>query len=228
MDEQGWDIANDPEGMLAVIYQMASTRRLRLYGVACVRRIWHLLQDERSRQVVEIAERYADRMASEAELTQANTLATEVAENFFTQNWDEYAINAADAAGCTVMDGSDGIFTYSYPLTVCATKCVDVHIGDADAERAAQADLLREIFANPFRQLSFDAVGLIPTVTSLATAAYEERALPSGELDRARLAVLSDALEDAGCDNADILDHLRSASPHVRGCWALDLILGRE
>jgi hypothetical protein len=65
-------------------------------------------------------------------------------------------------------------------------------------------------------------------VTSLATAAYDERILPSGELDPARLAVLSDALEEAGCDDPDILNHLRSSGPHVRGCWAVDLILGNS
>ncbi len=66
---------------------------------------------------------------------------------------------------------------------------------------------------------------LTPTVTSLAIAAYEERSLPSGELDTARLAILADALEDAECDNTDILTHLRGPGPHVRGCWPVDLCL---
>ena len=43
-----------------------------------------------------------------------------------------------------------------------------------------------------------------------------------------RLAVLFDALEEAGCDDAEILNHLRSPGPHVRGCWAVDLLLGKE
>jgi hypothetical protein len=64
-------------------------------------------------------------------------------------------------------------------------------------------------------------------VTGLAPAAYEERALPSGELDPARLAVLADALEDTGCADSEVLGHLRGPGPHVRGCWALDLILGK-
>jgi hypothetical protein len=61
----------------------------------------------------------------------------------------------------------------------------------------------------------------------LATAAYELRSFPSGEIDPARLAVLADALEDAGCQDAELLGHLRSPGPHVRGCFALDAILGR-
>jgi hypothetical protein len=69
---------------------------------------------------------------------------------------------------------------------------------------------------------------LTPQVVALAQAAYEQRELPSGALDAARLAVLADALEEAGCTDADILNHLRSPSPHVRGCWAVDLTLGKE
>jgi hypothetical protein len=67
-----------------------------------------------------------------------------------------------------------------------------------------------------------------PFVTSLAAAAYDERILPNGQLDPARLAVLSDALEVAGCTDADILTHLRSPGLHVRGCWAVDAILTKE
>ena len=88
--------------------------------------------------------------------------------------------------------------------------------------------LLRDIFGNPFRPISINPIWLTPTVTTLATASYEERIMPSGELDPARLAVLSDALEEAGCDSPDILAHLRSPGPHVRGCWPVDLLLGKE
>jgi len=65
-------------------------------------------------------------------------------------------------------------------------------------------------------------------VVALAQAAYDERELPAGTLDLARLAVLADALEEAGCTAQTILDHLRGPGPHVRGCWAVDLILGKE
>jgi hypothetical protein len=87
--------------------------------------------------------------------------------------------------------------------------------------------LLHDIFGNPFRPVLIEPKWLTPIVTSLAAAAYEERSLPSGELDLARLAVLADALEEAGLREQPILDHLRSPGPHVRGCWPLDLILGR-
>jgi len=65
-------------------------------------------------------------------------------------------------------------------------------------------------------------------VPKLATIAYEERVLPAGTLDPALLAVLADALEEAGCADAELLGHLRGPGPHVRGCWVVDLLLGKE
>jgi hypothetical protein len=62
----------------------------------------------------------------------------------------------------------------------------------------------------------------------LAQAAYDDRHLPEGTLDPARLGILADALLDAGCDDEELLAHLRSPGPHVRGCCAVDAVLGRS
>jgi len=102
-----------------------------------------------------------------------------------------------------------------------------------DRERAvaeaAHCALLRDIFGSlSFRPVVIDPAWRTPTVHALAQAAYDTRILPSGALDNARLAVLGDALEEAGCDNADILNHLRQPGEHVRGCWVVDLLLGKE
>ena len=93
---------------------------------------------------------------------------------------------------------------------------------------AELAGLLREVLGNPFRPVSLDPSWRTADVLSLAQAAYEERTLPAGTLEPARLALLADALEDADCDNEEILGHLRGEGPHVRGCYALDLVLGRS
>ena len=92
------------------------------------------------------------------------------------------------------------------------------------AERVGQVRLLSEVFGNPFRPPSLPPHLLAwndGTVPRLARAIYDERAFD-------RLPILADALEDAGCTNADLLSHLRGPGPHVRGCWALDLLLGKE
>lgn len=93
------------------------------------------------------------------------------------------------------------------------------------AERAYHSHLLKDLVGNPFRPTSITPELRTRTIRALAQAAYEERILPSGELDAVRLAVLADALEDAGCTNPDILDHLRGAGPHVRGCFVVDSCL---
>jgi hypothetical protein len=100
-------------------------------------------------------------------------------------------------------------------------------VGDP-VELAAQCRLLRCVFGNLFRPLLPDPAWRTPTVVSLAHAAYEERLLPSGELDPARLAVLCDALLDAGCPpDHELLTHLRGPGPHVRGCWTVDCLTAR-
>jgi hypothetical protein len=95
-----------------------------------------------------------------------------------------------------------------------------------EREPPIQSALLRDLLGpRPFRPVALDPAWRTPDGLSLAQAAYEHRALPAGTLDPARLGLLADALEDAGCDNPDILGHLRGPGPHVRGCWAVDLLL---
>jgi hypothetical protein len=96
--------------------------------------------------------------------------------------------------------------------------------GGARAAPFAQANLLRDIFGNPFRPVVVDprrAAWNNGLVLKLARTTYDDRAFD-------RLPVLADALEDAGCSDAQLLGHLRGSGPHVRGCWALDLILAKE
>ena len=92
-------------------------------------------------------------------------------------------------------------------------------------EYREQALLLREVIGNPFRPVTIVPAHRTPSVVSVAQAAYDDRQLPRGELDPQRLAVLADALEDAGAPD-ELVAHLRSPGPHVRGCHAVDLCLG--
>lgn len=81
--------------------------------------------------------------------------------------------------------------------------------------------LVREVFANPFRQhLTFNRDWLTENVLNLARHA-------EATADFAVLPVLADALQDAGCDRDDVLDHLRSGGPHMPGCWAIEWVLNQ-
>jgi hypothetical protein len=95
------------------------------------------------------------------------------------------------------------------------------------AERVAHLALVRCVFGNPFRPVTIDPAWLTPTVLSLAQAAYDNRDLPAGTLQPDRLAILGDALEEAGA-GGEIVEHLRSPDPHIRGCFVLDLVLEKE
>jgi hypothetical protein len=98
------------------------------------------------------------------------------------------------------------------------------------SHRQERAILIRDIFGNPFRPAAWDPVWLSwngGTIPTLAQSAYDDRELPSGYLDRVRLALQADMLEDAGCSDPAILEHLRGPGPHVRGCWIVDLLLGK-
>jgi hypothetical protein len=95
-----------------------------------------------------------------------------------------------------------------------------------DDERRQQAGVLRDLFGNPWRPVALGGAWLTPTVSTLARAVYEHLDLPAGTLDPARLAVLADALEEAGCNDATVLGHLRGPGPHARGCHLLDVLMG--
>jgi hypothetical protein len=88
-------------------------------------------------------------------------------------------------------------------------------------EQVTQSRLVREIFGNPFRAVAINQSWLTRNVCALSDGIYEERAFY-------RLPVLADALEEAGCDNADILNHCRQPGEHVRGCWVVDLVLAKQ
>jgi len=91
--------------------------------------------------------------------------------------------------------------------------------GDVPAMLRTQCGILRDIFGNPFRRVTFDPQWLTFTVLALAQTMYDSR-------DFSAMPILADALQDAGCDSDDVLAHCRSAGPHVRGCWVIDLLLG--
>ncbi|MBN9122540.1 MAG: hypothetical protein J0I06_25905 [Planctomycetes bacterium] len=80
---------------------------------------------------------------------------------------------------------------------------------------------MRELFGNPFRPVPFAPEWRTDTVLALARQMY-------GARDFSAMPILADALQDAGCDNDDVLRHCRDKALHVRGCWVVDLVLGKD
>ena len=212
MTEAEWLACNSTQRMLAFLGNRASDRKLRLFACACCRRSWDRLNDERLRLSIETAERFADGLVGQKKRGSAFA----AAKNPGTHSTTSPACVGFAASLCSVKDVRLWINTIWFQS-----------VGGGRHE-AATADLLREVAGNPFRPPTADPRWLTPNVVDLARTVYEERELPSGELDRTRLAVLADALLDAGCDDEEILDHCRSEGPHVRGCWAVDLLLEKS
>ena len=215
MTEAEWLTAVSPWGMLEYLEKYVGSRKKNLFAAACVRRLWHLLPGPQCRQAVEMLERFVDGEVTSDELASARDAAT--AEGAArhpgsNQNSGIYATIAASH--------DDPEFTAAFAVDAMGWTQVGTSEAISRAEEQAQCDLLKDIFNNPFRPVAVDPHWLTSNVVDLARTIYEERAFE-------RLPILSDALQDAGCENADILSHCLSEGPHVKGCWVVDLLLGK-
>jgi hypothetical protein len=219
MTEEEWLTATDPQPLLESLEGNASARKLRLFAVTCCRQTSHLIRYANSWKALETAERYADRLVPWQVLQQTVETAYTPYEGRVSDMVSE-AANIDPEFSCWRAERA----------AEQAMRVISEAIGDHQTDcglKPLQSDRLRDIF-NPFRPVTLDRSWLTPTVRSLAQAIYEDRQLPSGLFDNQRMDVLADALEEAGCDNADILGHLQNGGDHVRGCWAIDLLLGKE
>jgi hypothetical protein len=233
MTEAEWLACDDPMAMALFLQPAwkARERKRRLFGVACCRRVWDVIAEKHSREAVEVAEQYADGDASHVALFGAEMVAREVADSWIIPAHDDPAFLPSHAGEFGVWAAivvSDNLSERAFESVNHALRYLGDPARPVAAELAAQARLARDIFGNPFCAAVFDADWRTTDVVALAQACYSERRLPDGELHADCLAVLADALEEAGCTDANLLDHLRSPGPHVRGCWALDLILGKS
>jgi hypothetical protein len=208
MTEAEWLACEDPQQLLEVVREKASERKLRLYACGSVRRHQQTFESDRINQVVDVAERFADGMASEQERIAAHREAGHLicpdAPDIYCITW--YALeNPEHLLGDLV-----GVSSYELGRP-----------GSSVQLWSDMRSVLLDLFGNPFRPITPNPSWLTPTVTSLAQGIYEDRAFD-------RLPILADALEDAGCTNADILEHCRGPGPHVRGCWVVDLLLDKS
>jgi hypothetical protein len=240
MTEQEWLECTDLRPILKRA-RKKSERKLRLFAAACCRRVWHLFPHPTLQEVVSAVERFVDGGLSREELLASKEHAKEAAWRARVSQWDwstsavktYHAILAITApnAGWVARTVSGEVALarwFLVPLNMDVVERSRVETAVWRDELTAHCALARDILGNPFRPVTVDRAWFTRTAIRLAQAGYEERALPAGTLEPDRLAILADALEDAGCDDANILGHLRSPGPHVRGCWALDLLLGKS
>jgi hypothetical protein len=196
--------------MLLFIRGKASDRKLRLFAVGCCRRVMNLITRKAHRKAIVVCERFVDGLADDDECTAAfERLDQDDTTPGMAHLLEEDAFGAAywSIQGCGHL--------------ICFQPGVD-NGGELEAlERGVQSHLLRCIFGNPFRPVSFSPAWRTGTALALARQMYDSREFGA-------LPILADALQDAGCDNADILSHCSGLGPHVRGCWVVDLVLGKE
>ena len=210
MTEKEWLKCADPAKMLLAIRDSASLRKLALFAVGCCRQDQELMRDRQDRRAIEWAERFADRQLSPDDRRGPS-------------DGDCYLMAAAAnrclAAGAAAITG-DAEETYRYALETAGL--LRSGLGYAPREvMGLQVTLCRDIFGNPYRLVKMLPAWRTSTVTALARTSYKSRCFDA-------LPILADAIEDAGCNDAAILQHLRGPGPHTRGCWPLDLILGEE
>jgi hypothetical protein len=247
MTEQEWLACTDPTPMLEFLRGKASERKLRLFAVVCCRRAPHLLPDRGVERLLDVVERYADGLASEEEVTafHCEWLSLDVgrpSQVFFAAmpaGW-RYVGSILQGTVTTIANlvheiadvirerANDREAALRAPPgeEIRAARLARASAETArSGERATQSSLLRDIFgALLFRSIATDPARLAwneSKVRQVAQAIYDERAFD-------RMPILADALEEAGCTGADILTHCRLPGEHLRGCWVVDLLLGKQ
>ena len=222
MKEAEWQACTAPQPMLEYLRGKVSDRKLRLFGCACCRRVWSLLS-RKSRKSLVIAERYSDGEVSGSELFLAYFRAGLKAK--VENRRDETAEGTAMSAVAWVCDPPmfDSL-SMAVEMGVELAAASESYPIDPDRladARRKQVSPLRCIFGNPFHPVSLNPSWQTSAMTGSADCIYKERRFQD-------LPKLADYLEDMGCTNEDILNHCRKPNEHVRGCWVVDLILGKK
>jgi hypothetical protein len=227
MTEAEWIACEDTE---QILYTSISTRKMRLFLCGCCRHIDHVLPAKFRSTLLELAEECADEPAKEQQLA-------DVLRELTITNLDQWHLPCIDAndiphahrAACHAFQELQGPpFQHNAEDCTAGVRMVlsslqtEPWILNSGVVSAVQCGIFRDV-AGPFafRTVPIERTWRTTNVDALAESIYADRAFE-------RLPILADALEDAGCDNADILNHCRRPGEHVRGCWVVDLVLGKE
>jgi hypothetical protein len=225
MTEQEWQNSADPIAMLAHLRFLVEERQGRLFACACCNLL--PLKDPRHVRAKEVALRLADGVASREEILAARAAVRE-SEADWADGCYEHAFRVAVVEAISPECGVLEVLGWRHPYrTTTLAEGLPGRDGRILRKRTGvqQATLLRCILGNPFRSRWTPSPDLLAwqggIVPALAGAIYHDQSFD-------QLPILADALEEAGCTDQSILDHLRQPRPHVRGCWPLDLLLARS
>jgi hypothetical protein len=221
MNENEWLMSSDPERMLEFLRNRATERKLRLVAVGYVRRMYGTWSREHAAEAweaVEVTERFVDGLAGSLELAAIHGRALDAAEGNSNVDLAIYfmALYAAAGSSSAVAEEFIAATNEDYRCRTAA-KAEDA----SDVDRRERLALLREIFGNPFRRQASGTSHLAPGAVRLAQRIYDDRAFD-------RMPELAKLLEKAGMNNGEMLEHCRGPGPHVRGCWVVDELLGKQ
>ena len=215
MTEEAWLKLTRLDPLLTFAIQHTSVRRVALFACGCCRcaQDWSLSGVEGD--AIHATERYRD-----GEITRRTWLkygrALEGDESWL-QTATGWECDFRDAVHCLFHENELSV----HDVLLRAVERVST-TEYTEAVEAKLCGLLRDVFGNPFRPVSFSPAWRTENVVLLARQMYESR-------DFGAMPILADALQDAGCENEEILSHCRDANQvHVRGCWVVDLVLGKE
>jgi hypothetical protein len=229
MTPEEWERCTHLDEMLEFLRASgrASSRKLRLFGVACCRRIWPYLTTDQARHAVEVSERYADRRAKRSELIAAYGATTGRSHAELAAGWSARLGAKAPrlAAAFAAVAACPQVGPVERDLGTRLDPPFRPPPEEVAREQRCQCDLLRDICGNPFRPPPVIAPAVLAhnggAARRLAEAIYPARRFED-------LPVLADLLEEAGLTDAGLLGHLRGPGPHCLGCWALDAVLGKS
>ncbi len=200
MTEAEWLACKNPEAMLSTLEKTGSSRKLRLFMAGVCRHGWDHYGIPAIDRALATTDRFADGRESEGWVDQLRSRCG--ASSF-------WGIPTGSLL-CAPTQESTAIRGF-----------IDALKDSVWTEKTTLAYFLHDAFGNPFRPVPFSPSWRTSTAVALAAQMYESR-------DFGAMPILADALQDAGCDSTDVLDHCRGPGPHVRGCWVVDLILGKE
>jgi hypothetical protein len=212
MTESEWLACQNPRQLFGALGDRLTERKVRLFACACCRVIWDRLPDDGSRQAVAMAERFSEGTGTSSDLAQAYRAARSVHDRLRGQEDAHLALAAAETARPNFLIGGRVDAPLALGQALAVYSCYP--------QGNVPADLLREIFGNPFRTVTVESRWLTEEVRALAQSIAEQG-------DFTKMSRLAEALQAANCTDRELLAHCRQRRSHARGCWALDVLLGR-